>query len=123
MRCVVGGQLPPELLQTGHEVRAVARTPDELAELPWRDAIEVVQGDVTDPRGCWPQLRLLRPARPRRLSARPVHADLLRRPHHVHRSGERADVARAEPHLHGEILDATDVEAQGRRIFGCLLAS
>ncbi|SDI21435.1 Uncharacterized conserved protein YbjT, contains NAD(P)-binding and DUF2867 domains [Actinokineospora alba] len=55
MRCVVfgatgyiGGRLLPALLEAGHQVRAVARTPDKLAEVPWRDAIEVVQGDVTD---------------------------------------------------------------------------
>ncbi|MFQ6395566.1 SDR family oxidoreductase [Nocardia sp. KC 131] len=55
MRCVVfgatgyiGGRLVPELVQAGHRVRVVARTPSKLAEVPWRDRVEVVRGDVTD---------------------------------------------------------------------------
>ncbi|MEV2223624.1 SDR family oxidoreductase [Nocardia vinacea] len=55
MRCVVfgatgyiGGRLVPELVQAGHRVRVVARTPAKLAEVPWRDRVEVVRGDVTD---------------------------------------------------------------------------
>ncbi|MGF0319608.1 SDR family oxidoreductase [Nocardia fluminea] len=55
MRCVVfgatgyiGGRLVPELVQAGHDVRVVARTPAKLAEVPWRDQVEVVDGDVTD---------------------------------------------------------------------------
>ncbi|NKY57190.1 SDR family oxidoreductase [Nocardia flavorosea] len=54
MRCVVfgatgyiGGRLVPELVQAGHEVRVMARTPGKLAEVPWRDRVEVVRGDVT----------------------------------------------------------------------------
>lgn len=56
MRCVVfgatgyiGGRLIPELLDAGHDVRAVARDPDKLADVPWRDRVEVVRADVTDP--------------------------------------------------------------------------
>ncbi|MFC4372797.1 SDR family oxidoreductase [Nocardia halotolerans] len=55
MRCVVfgatgyiGGRLVPELVQAGHRVRVVARTPAKLTEVPWRDRVEVVDGDVTD---------------------------------------------------------------------------
>ncbi|KAF0847082.1 uncharacterized protein YbjT (DUF2867 family) [Nocardia caishijiensis] len=55
MRCVVfgvtgyiGGRLVPELIQAGHEVRVVARTPAKLAEVPWLEQVEVVRGDVTD---------------------------------------------------------------------------
>jgi uncharacterized protein YbjT (DUF2867 family) len=57
MRCVVfgatgyiGGRLVPALLAVGHQVRVVARNPDKLAEVPWRERVEIVQGDVTDPR-------------------------------------------------------------------------
>jgi uncharacterized protein YbjT (DUF2867 family) len=57
MRCVVfgatgyiGGRLVPALLVAGHQVRAVARTPGKLTEVPWRDRVEIVTGDVTDPR-------------------------------------------------------------------------
>jgi len=55
MRCVVfgatgyiGGRLVPALLSAGHHVRVVARTPGKLAEVPWRDQVEIVSGDVTD---------------------------------------------------------------------------
>ncbi|MEV6072495.1 SDR family oxidoreductase [Nocardia sp. NPDC052001] len=54
MRCVVfgatgyiGGRLVPELLAAGHEVRLFARDPGKLDDAPWRDRVEVVQGDVT----------------------------------------------------------------------------
>ena len=45
----VGGRLVPELLAAGHEVRCLARTPAKLDGVPWRDDVEVVRGDVTDP--------------------------------------------------------------------------
>ena len=54
MRCVVfgatgyiGGRVAPALLDAGHQVRVVARSPDKLADTPWRDRVEVVRGDVT----------------------------------------------------------------------------
>ncbi|WP_410580964.1 SDR family oxidoreductase [Amycolatopsis sp. lyj-108] len=56
MRCVVlgatgyvGGRLVPQLLEAGHEVRVVARSPEKVAEEPWRDRVEVERGDVTEP--------------------------------------------------------------------------
>ncbi|GAA3546893.1 SDR family oxidoreductase [Amycolatopsis ultiminotia] len=56
MRCVVfgatgyiGGRLVPALLEAGHRVRVVARSPDKLADVPWHEQVEVVRGDVTDP--------------------------------------------------------------------------
>lgn len=55
MRCVVfgatgylGGRLVPELLKAGHTVRAAARAPAKLADVPWRDRAEIVQADVSD---------------------------------------------------------------------------
>ena len=45
----VGGRLVPRLLDNVFEVRALARTPEKLARVPWRDRIEVVQGDLGDP--------------------------------------------------------------------------
>ncbi|MCV7280576.1 NAD(P)H-binding protein [Mycolicibacterium flavescens] len=44
----IGGRLIPALLERGHSVRAMARTPDKLADAPWRDRVEVVQGDLGD---------------------------------------------------------------------------
>lgn len=45
----IGGQLAPALLEQGHQVRAMARTPDKLSDAPWRDRAEVVRGDLSDP--------------------------------------------------------------------------
>ena len=44
----IGGRLVPELLRAGHQVRVMARTPTKLDDVPWRDDVEVVAGDVTD---------------------------------------------------------------------------
>jgi uncharacterized protein YbjT (DUF2867 family) len=56
MRCIVlggtgyiGGRLVPDLLAAGHEVRVLARSPEKLADVPWRAEVEVARGDVTDP--------------------------------------------------------------------------
>ncbi|MFE2039266.1 SDR family oxidoreductase [Streptomyces scopuliridis] len=55
-RCLVtgatgylGGRLVPELLDAGHTVRCLARSPDKLRDHPWAGRTEVVRGDVTDP--------------------------------------------------------------------------
>ena len=55
MRCVIFGatgylgvRLVPELLSAGHEVRVMARTPAKLDDVPWRQDVEVVEGDVAD---------------------------------------------------------------------------
>ncbi|WP_078868838.1 SDR family oxidoreductase [Streptomyces sp. NRRL B-1347] len=45
----IGGRLVPELLDAGHRVRCLARTPQKLRDHPWADRVEVVRGDVTDP--------------------------------------------------------------------------
>ena len=55
-RCVVvgatgyiGGRLVPELLKAGHEVLVMARSPDKLEDVPWREQVEIRLGDVTEP--------------------------------------------------------------------------
>ncbi|MFE9725659.1 SDR family oxidoreductase [Streptomyces sp. NPDC005794] len=55
LRCLVtgatgyiGGRLVPELLDAGHRVRCLARTPEKLRDHPWAAEAEVVKGDVTD---------------------------------------------------------------------------
>lgn len=45
----VGGRLVPELLAAGYRVRALARHPERLSGHEWREHVEVVRGDVTDP--------------------------------------------------------------------------
>lgn len=44
----VGGRLIPELLNAGHEVLCVARTPERLAGFLWRSKVQVVAADVLD---------------------------------------------------------------------------
>ena len=45
----IGGRLVPRLVGRGHPVRALARNPDKLADVPWRDRVEVARGDLGDP--------------------------------------------------------------------------
>ncbi|HEX9978371.1 MAG TPA: SDR family oxidoreductase [Acidimicrobiia bacterium] len=45
----IGGRVVPLLLDAGHEVRCLARTPAKLTFHPWRHRVEVVEGDVLDP--------------------------------------------------------------------------
>ncbi len=42
----VGGRLVAPLLDAGHEIRCLARTPAKLDDAPWRERVEVVAGDV-----------------------------------------------------------------------------
>ncbi|MET9256206.1 SDR family oxidoreductase [Streptomyces sp. NPDC003717] len=44
----IGGRLVPELLEAGHRVRCLARSPQKLRDYPWTGDTEVVKGDVTD---------------------------------------------------------------------------
>ena len=55
MRCIVfgatgylGTRLVPALLAAGHDVRVMARNPAKLDGVPWRQQVDVVEGDVTD---------------------------------------------------------------------------
>jgi uncharacterized protein YbjT (DUF2867 family) len=45
----LGGRLVPLLLEDGHEVRCLVRDGARLASKPWRDQVEVVEGDALDP--------------------------------------------------------------------------
>ena len=44
----IGGRLVPRLLAAGHAVRCVVRDPSKLRDMPWRDEVEVVRGNVLD---------------------------------------------------------------------------
>jgi uncharacterized protein YbjT (DUF2867 family) len=46
----IGGRLVPELLAAGFRVRVMARRPRNLADRPWHDQVEIVQGDAADTR-------------------------------------------------------------------------
>ncbi|MBW1279604.1 NAD(P)H-binding protein, partial [Escherichia coli] len=44
----IGGRLVPRLLEAGFRVRVLVRDPRRLTDVPWRDDVEVVQGDLSD---------------------------------------------------------------------------
>jgi uncharacterized protein YbjT (DUF2867 family) len=44
----VGGRLVPRLVETGHQVVCLARSPDRLSNRPWRADVEVRRCDVLD---------------------------------------------------------------------------
>ena len=44
----IGGRLAPRLLDRDYVVRALARNPDKLTGVPWRNRVEVVRGDLGD---------------------------------------------------------------------------
>ncbi|WP_156746499.1 NAD(P)H-binding protein, partial [Mycobacterium sp. E1715] len=55
LRCLVtgatgyiGARLAPRLLDEGHQVRALARNPAKLEDVPWRQQAEVARGDLGD---------------------------------------------------------------------------
>ncbi len=44
----IGGRLAPRLIDRGHTVRALVRTPSKLANAPWANSDTVVKGDLSD---------------------------------------------------------------------------
>jgi len=42
----IGGRLVPRLLEAGHTVKVLARTPQKLADVPWRGQVEIVQDSL-----------------------------------------------------------------------------
>ena len=42
----VGGRLVPQLLDAGHRVRVLARSPEKLRDMPWAHRVEIVEGDA-----------------------------------------------------------------------------
>ena len=45
----IGGRLVPVLLDAGHAVRCLVRTPSKLTAVDWADQVDVVAGDIGDP--------------------------------------------------------------------------
>lgn len=45
----IGSRLVPRLLDAGHDVRVLARTPGRVAAHPWAGRVDVVPGDAQDP--------------------------------------------------------------------------
>lgn len=52
----IGGRLVDHLLDRGHQVVCLARTPAKLDDAPWRDRVRVVRGDVGVPETLAPAL-------------------------------------------------------------------
>ncbi|MGK2930634.1 MAG: SDR family oxidoreductase [Acidimicrobiales bacterium] len=44
----IGGRLVPTLLEAGHTVRCLVRTPSKLASVDWADQVTVLEGDLND---------------------------------------------------------------------------
>ncbi len=44
----IGGRLVPRLLEAGFRVRVLVRAPRRLTDVPRRDDVEVVRGDLAD---------------------------------------------------------------------------
>lgn len=44
----IGGHLAAMLVERGEKVRAMARKPEKLDDVPWRNDVEVVRGDLGD---------------------------------------------------------------------------
>ncbi|HJV99066.1 MAG TPA: SDR family oxidoreductase [Arthrobacter sp.] len=44
----IGGRLVPRLLEAGHTVKVLVRTPAKIAGVPWLDEVEVVQSSLDD---------------------------------------------------------------------------
>ncbi|HEY8588363.1 MAG TPA: NAD(P)H-binding protein, partial [Naasia sp.] len=44
----VGGRLVPELLDAGHRVRVLTRSPERLRDHPWADRVEIARADAGD---------------------------------------------------------------------------
>ncbi len=44
----IGGRLVPRLLEAGHTVRVLARSPQKLRDVPWVDDVQVLRGDLED---------------------------------------------------------------------------
>ncbi|MGW9413278.1 SDR family oxidoreductase [Arthrobacter cupressi] len=44
----IGGRLVPRLLEAGHTVKVLVRSPQKIADVPWRGQVEVLQDSLDD---------------------------------------------------------------------------
>jgi uncharacterized protein YbjT (DUF2867 family) len=44
----IGGRLVPKLLEAGHQVRVLVRSPQKLLDVPWAGDVEIIEGDLGD---------------------------------------------------------------------------
>src|SRR5690242_20723035 len=45
----LGGRLVPQLVEAGHRVRCLTRSPEKLDGVAWAGEVEVLEGDVLEP--------------------------------------------------------------------------
>ncbi|ANP72020.1 SDR family oxidoreductase [Cryobacterium arcticum] len=45
----IGGRLVPRLLEAGHDVRVLVRSPQKLTDVPWAKDVDIVEGDLGNP--------------------------------------------------------------------------
>jgi uncharacterized protein YbjT (DUF2867 family) len=45
----IGGRLIRELLAHGYKIRVLVRNAQKLQDYPWKDQVEVIEGDAADP--------------------------------------------------------------------------
>src|SRR4029453_171118 len=44
----IGGRLVPRLLEAGHRVKVVVRSPQKIADVPWHDDVEIITDSLSD---------------------------------------------------------------------------
>ena len=44
----IGGRLVPRLLEAGHRVKVLVRTPQKIADVPWHDQVEIIEDSLSD---------------------------------------------------------------------------
>jgi len=44
----IGGRLVPKLLEAGHTVKVLVRSPDKISGVPWLDEVDVIQSSLDD---------------------------------------------------------------------------
>ncbi|MFK0001753.1 SDR family oxidoreductase [Paenarthrobacter sp. NPDC090522] len=47
----IGGRLVPRLLEAGHRVKVLVRSPQKIKDVPWHDQVEIVQDSLDDAAG------------------------------------------------------------------------
>lgn len=46
----IGGRLVPQLIEAGHQVRVLVRDPGRLRDAPWASVVEIIGGNLLDPK-------------------------------------------------------------------------
>ncbi len=96
----VGGRLVTKLLDAGHHVRVLARSPQRAERYSWSDDVVLLQGDVL---------------RPETLAAAVEGADVVY--YLVHSMGGPGDFAEADARAAAHVRDACDAAGVGRIVY------